>query len=123
MGKDCTIKSRDQTVRVAKNIVFEARGKNQALESMARNALAALYTLRGEFFQAMNQLTVAIQIADSSRDQLSGMMFRAHLANISVRAKKFGQAEEATQDALVRAKIYVSGANASEGRQAAAEVV
>ena len=38
---------------IAKNIIIEARGKNQGLESIARNALAGLYSLRGQFNQAI----------------------------------------------------------------------
>jgi tetratricopeptide (TPR) repeat protein len=78
----------EEVVTIAKEIIIEARGTNQGLESMARNALAGLYALRGQFNQAITQLTVAIQIADSTHDEWSGMMFRANLANISFRAKR-----------------------------------
>ena len=81
----------EEIITIAKNIISEARGKNRRLESMARNALAGLYALRGQFHQALTQLKVAIQIVDSTRDQWSRMMFRANLANISFRANGLGK--------------------------------
>ena len=108
---------------MAKKIILETRGANKRLESMARNALAGLYALRGQFNQALTQLKVAIQVADSIQDPWTGMQFRAHLANISFRARRFTEAEDAAREALDRAFNYAHHASSSEVRQAAAVAV
>ncbi len=113
----------EEAEAIVKNIIIGARGTNPRLESVARNALAGLYALRAHFNQAFSQLKVAIQTADSINDPWTGMRFRANLANISFRAGRFAEAEEAAREALDRAVTHASKAAASEVRQAAAVAV
>lgn len=59
--------SGDDVIAIAKNIIFEAKGRNQPLlEAMARNVLAGLYAEDRKFHQALAQLKVAIQIVDDT---------------------------------------------------------
>jgi tetratricopeptide (TPR) repeat protein len=110
----------DEAESIAKQIILEARGKDRQLETIARSVLAACYTYRQHFHQALAQTKVAIRIADDIGDRWLAMTFRSNEANMLFRANRFGEAEAVAQDAMERAMTFREQAPASEVRQAAA---
>lgn len=109
--------------QITKRVICEAEGRDKTLEAVARNTLAYCYSLRGNFHQALAQVLVAIQIADSIGDRWFGMVFRGNRANLAFRAHHFAQAEQAAMEALDRAMAFRGEIHSSEVRQAAAAAV
>jgi tetratricopeptide (TPR) repeat protein len=108
---------------ITKRIIGEAHDRDKTLEAAARNLLAYCYSLRGHFHQALAQVTVAIQVADSGGDRWSGMIFRGNRANLAIRANHFAEAEQAALEAVERAATFRTETSTSEVRQAAAAAV